>query len=56
MFIEAFCSGVRTAAGCYVGHSLNYEVSTAHCTPLGCGSRAELVSINIAPLRGALPN
>ena len=53
MFIEAFRSAVRTPAGCYVGRSLNYEVNTAHCTPLGCGSRADLVSINIAPLRGA---
>ena len=53
MFIEAFRSAVRTPAGCYVGRSLNYEVNTAHCTPLG-GSRADLVSINIAPLRGAL--
>ena len=56
MFIEAFRSALRTPAGCQVGHSLNYEVDTAHCTRLGCGSRADLVSINIAPVRGALPN
>jgi hypothetical protein len=28
-------------------------VDPAHCTPLGCGSRKDHVSINITPLRGA---
>ena len=54
MFIEPDRSTFRTPAGCHVCHALiRTRAAPAHCTPLGCGSLTDRLSINIAPRWGA---